>query len=210
MAATDSHERQTDTGFIKLCAILAMAGYALMILGNIVGSIVVPGHDPVADTISDLGAGEYEIIQDVAFYAYAGGLLVLALGLAHVHQGGWRWTLGIFAIVVLAGLTVVIGARNEYGDGDNEGVVIHIYLVYGLSLMLLAAPLLLWQGLKNWSDLQAKCAVGFAILWLITSPVFFFMPTAYDGAWERGLGLLATAWLAVVTAGLWSHSGDNR
>jgi len=195
-----------DRAFLRLCAGLGLFGLICMILANIIGSVLVPGHDPVADTISDLGAGRYEIIQDMGFYTYAGGVLALALGLAHVHPGGWRWTLGTFALVVLAGLTVVIGARNEYGDGENEGVVIHIYLVYGLALILLAAPLLLRDGLYGWGDLQGRAATGFALLWLITSPVFFFLPTGVDGLYERGLGVLATAWLSVMAIGLWRHT----
>lgn len=195
-----------DDGFLQLCAGLSLFGFVCMIGGNIVGSIMVPGHDFVADTISDLGAGRYEIIQDVAFYAFAGAVMVLAMALAHVHPGGWPWTGGVFALAVIGSLTVVIGARNEYGDGDNEGVVIHIYLVYGLALMLLAAPLLLWRGLQDWGVVYARVAIVFAVLWLIAAPIFFFMPTAYDGLWERGLGVLALVWLTSLAIGLWRRA----
>ncbi|WP_417742839.1 hypothetical protein [Salipiger sp.] len=57
------------------------------------------------------------------------GLAVLA---AHVHLGAWDWSIGIISLVVFGLLVFLIGARNEYGDNDNDGWVIQTYLVYAL------------------------------------------------------------------------------
>ncbi|NNK15667.1 MAG: DUF998 domain-containing protein, partial [Sulfitobacter sp.] len=117
---------------------LTIIGSIGLIGGNIVGSIVVPNHDFVADTVSDLAAGRYEIIQDVSLYGFAVALIALGLASSHVHNGVTRWSLLTFALVLLALCVVIIGARNEYGDGDNEGIVIHIHIVYALGILFTA------------------------------------------------------------------------
>lgn len=195
-----------DRFFLRCCAVLAFTGYAAIILANIAGSIIVPGHDPMADTISDLGAGRYEIIQDLGFYGYAAGLTALSMALANLHPGGMRWTTGLFAVAIVAALTIVIGARNEYGDNDSDGVVIHIYLVYGLALLIGIAPFALRDGVRHWGESYARISVVFGIVWWVAAPVFFFMPTGWDGAWERGLGVAATAWFTLITVGVWREA----
>ncbi|MCE8005782.1 MAG: DUF998 domain-containing protein [Aestuariivita sp.] len=164
------------------------------VLGNIIGSIVVPDHDWVADTVSDLAASKYEIIQDVALYCYTGSLVACALGAAHYHLDGTRWNIGIACLSLLAICVVIIGARNEYGDQDNEGIVIHIYVVYVLGLVFAALFVLLARGMSKIARRYAAVSYCCAALWIICAPIFFFMPTGYDGAFERGLGVIAVVW----------------
>ena len=85
----------------------------------------------------------------------------------------------------------LVGARNEYGDGDDEGVVIHSYLVYALGFLFLAVPMAMSFGAR-------AAGVGFlrafrvgSVLWALAAPPFFLMPDGIDGAYERGLMLLA-------------------
>lgn len=193
-------------GFLKLCAGLMVLGAISIVAGNILGTVIHPTHDPIADTISDLGAGEYEIFQDVALYGYAIGILGLALGLAHRHDGSKRWTTGICALVAVAGLVIVVAARNEYGGGDNEGAVIHVELVCALGALLVVAPLCLARGLRHIGQWFGTASVGFAVLWTFAAPVFFFLPTSIDGGYERALGVLVTLWFLSVARALASFS----
>ena len=121
--------------FVFGLAMIAFAGCAALVLGNIIGSVVVPGHDWIADTVSDLGAGRYEIIQDVSLYGYAGALIAVAIAASHLHSGTWLWSGMIHALLWLALCVTIIAARNEYGDGDSDGVVIHTYVVYVLGFL---------------------------------------------------------------------------
>lgn len=66
--------------------------------------------------------------MDVALYGFAAGLFAMALAASHAHLGDIGWPAGMPSLALLAALIITVGARNEYGDGDNEGVVIHIYL----------------------------------------------------------------------------------
>ncbi|WP_306115542.1 DUF998 domain-containing protein [Roseovarius sp. MMSF_3305] len=176
-------------------ATVAIVGNAAMLMGNVIGSMVVPNHDWVADTVSDLAAGKYEIIQDVALYGYASALVACAVAAAHLHLDGTRWNVGIACLALLAMCVVVIGARNEYGDNDNEGVVIHIYVVYVIGLLFAVLFLSLARGLGKIARRYGIMSYCCAALWIIGAPVFFFMPTGYDGAYERGLGVITMIWV---------------
>ena len=193
--AVDAH----SPSLLKACGIIGMIGCVAIVAGNAIGSILVPGHDWVADTVSDLGAGNYEIIQDVGLYGYAGALLACAIGSAHYHLGTERWSFGILGLTILALCVTIIGVRNEYGDGDNEGIVIHIYLVYALGVFFTAVPLLMARGMGYVSPVYKWIAITCAILWAIGAPVFFFLPTDIDGAWERGLGVITIVFIGALS-----------
>ncbi|WP_375257336.1 DUF998 domain-containing protein [Citreimonas sp.] len=195
----DPVDLRPDATLLRICSILGLLGTAALIASNIAGSVMVPGHDWVADTVSDLAAGEFEIIQDVGFYGFAAGLFAVALGLAHMRLSGTRMTVTILSLAVLTGIVVMVGARNEYGDNDEEGVVIHIYLVYALGLLFLAAFAAPVAVFRQLSRTLGRISILCAIVWAIMAPIFFVMPTGYDGAWERALGIVAALWVAAVS-----------
>ncbi|MEL6566163.1 MAG: DUF998 domain-containing protein [Pseudomonadota bacterium] len=190
--------RKLDPLFLIVMGWAGLAGCAILILGTIVAPWFVPHHDWVADTISDLAAGEWEIIMDVSLYAFAAGLFCLALGAAHAHPGGKSWSLGVVSLGLLAALVTIIAARNEYGDGDSEGVEIHIYLVYGLGLLFFAAPLLLARGTKHFVSWARPALIILGSAWAAAAPLFFLLPNSVDGLYERALGILSCAILAVL------------
>ncbi|WP_224826784.1 DUF998 domain-containing protein [Cognatishimia sp. MH4019] len=189
------HVTRPNSQLLIGSAVVAVAGTIAMVLGNIIGSMVVPNHDWVADTVSDLAAGKYEIIQDVALYGFAGALVACALAAAHLHLDGARWNIGIACLALLAMCVVVIGARNEYGDNDNEGIVIHIYVVYVIGALFAALFLTMGRGLGKIARRYGVMSYFCAALWIVGAPIFFFMPTGYDGAYERGLGIISVVWV---------------
>ncbi|WP_227267692.1 DUF998 domain-containing protein [Roseobacter weihaiensis] len=188
-------DHQPDKHLLNAAAWIAGIGTLCLLLGNVVGSIVVPDHDWVADTVSDLAAGRYEIIQDVALYGYAASLIACAIAAAHLHLDGTRWNVGIACLALLAMCVVVIGARNEYGDNDSEGIVIHIYVVYVLGLLFAVLFLSMARGLSGIARRYGVISYCCAALWIVGAPVFFLLPTEYDGAFERGLGVITMVWV---------------
>lgn len=189
-----SGDRTPDRTLLITCGWIGIFGSFALVAGNIVGSLVVPGHNWVADTVSNLAAGKYEDIQDFALYGYAAALIACAIGAANAHPGGQRWTLGIFCLAFLACLIVVIGARNEYGDHDRNGIVVHIYLAYAMGVLFMVTPLLMARGAEKrvaWFRRLSWTAGG---IWIIGAPPYLFIPTSIDGAWERALGLVAVIW----------------
>ncbi|WP_319423031.1 hypothetical protein [Pleurocapsa sp. FMAR1] len=41
--------------------------------------------------------------------------------------------------------------------------------------------------------------MGTAIVWTVLAPIFFFVPTNIDSAYERFISLIAIAWLAAMS-----------
>jgi len=194
MQSTVTASRQQSVpGFMICLGWVAVVGCVILALSILIADFVVPNHDWIADTISDLGAGRYEFIVDIGIYAFSASLVACALLCAHLHLGQSRWSAGTIGLAALALIVFLVGARNEYGDGDSDGVVIHIYLVYALGLLILLVPWLLSDGLDDIAPGLAKALRGISLLWLLSAPPFFFLPTGIDGIYERYLGLIAMA-----------------
>ena len=179
--------------FLVAMGLIGIVGCAIFAAAVVIGDLVVPDHDFVADTISDLGAGRYEFVADIGIYAFSAALVACALGASHAHLGGDRWSWAVGWLAFLALIVFLVGARNEYGDGDEEGIVIHSYLVYVLGAGFAAIPWMMSRGAgimgRGWRVAMRWCAV----LWALAAPVFFVMPTGWDGLWERGLMAVAVA-----------------
>ncbi|MEF2553453.1 DUF998 domain-containing protein [Aurantimonas sp. A2-1-M11] len=179
---------------------IGILGCAVLIIGTFVAQALVPDHHWVSDTISDLAAGEWEIVMDVALYGFAAGLFAVSLAAAHAHLGRTGWSIGVVSFAILAALVIIIGARNEYGDGDDDGVVIHIYLVYGLGALFTLAPLCMAGGIGHHSTWARRVLIGLALVWAVLCPVFLLSPTSIDGLLERALGLIACAIVVTLCA----------
>lgn len=49
------------------------------------------------------------------------------------------------------------------------------------------------KGVQRADTRYAHALRGFGALWVVSAPVFFFLPTDIDGIYERGLGVIASA-----------------
>lgn len=181
-------------------AVIGFLGCAAVIVGMFVAQTLVPDYNWVSDTISDLAAGEWEIVMDISLYGFAAGLLAVSIAAAHAHLGGVGWSVGVLSFAVLAALVVVVGARNEYGDSDNEGVVIHIYLVYGIGVLFTLAPLCMANAIGQHHVWAQRAMVALAVAWAILCPIFLLSATSIDGVLERALGLVACALVSTLCA----------
>ncbi|RED11371.1 DUF998 domain-containing protein [Pontivivens insulae] len=195
MPQLKSDERPT---LLRLLACLALAGCLSLIVGTVAGQSVVPDHDWIADTISDLAAGPGEIVMDVALYGFAAGLFAAAMAASNAHLGGRRWSVGLISLALAGALVIIVGARNEYGDNDSDGIVIHAYLVYGLGLAFTVIPYSMAPGAGRVHRWAKPTLYALGTIWLIAAPIFLVLPTDVDGAYERGLGLIACAIILVL------------
>jgi hypothetical membrane protein len=185
---------------LKGMAIVAIGGWIVFLACILVADHWVPDHDWVADTISDLGAGRYEMIVDVGIYAYSLSLIALAVGASHAHLGRLGWSAGIYGLILIGLIVFLVGARNEYGDGDSEGPVIHTYLVYALGAGFAVVPWAMSAGAGAIRPAYATVLRAVTLVWVPAAPVFFLMPDGWDGLYERGLGLVT--FVAVVVLAL--------
>jgi hypothetical membrane protein len=178
-------------------ACYAILGCFIFASAILIADFVVPDHDWIADTISDLGAGRFEFIVDIGIYAFAASLICIALLSAHDHLGGWKWSFGSTGFAILGLIVFLVGSRNEYGDNDNDGWVIHTYLVYALGLLMAILPWAMADNARRISPRIGRILIMISILWTVSAPVFFFLPNDIDGIYERYLGLIAFG--AVIT-----------
>ncbi len=186
------HSTRTERPFFLIFfGSLGVAGCLALVAGTMIAPIFVPDYDWISDTISDLAAGEHRRIMDFALYGFAAGLLATALATSHAHLGGIAWSAGVFSLAVLAVLVTIIAARDEYGDGDTGGVVIHTELVYGLGVFFLATALCMARGMGAQHRRAMRALLALGALWALMAPAFFLMPTSMDGLFERLLGLVA-------------------
>jgi peptidoglycan/LPS O-acetylase OafA/YrhL len=129
-------------------------------------------------------------------------------------RGVYLWSLGIFLLAILAALIVLVGARNEYGDRDHDGFILHIYFVYGIGLLYFLIPFCMLKGLGETLQWARRTILILAIIWSVAAPIFFLIPTGYDGLYERLLGLLACAIISTLSIAFLRmqkpHNGNLR
>ncbi|SFS21203.1 DUF998 domain-containing protein [Yoonia litorea] len=196
-------EKTFNEGFTKFLSGYAVFATLFFFASVIIGDIIVPNHNWISDTISDLAAGQYSIVVDLGLYIFATGFLAVAMLTSHGHLGGPRWSAGTFALAVLALIVFMIGSRDEYGDSDQDGVVIHRYLVYALGFFMAVIPWLLSGGVSRISGKHGNWLIGVSIVWIITAPIFFMLPDDVDGIYERALGLISFTFIAVMAHLYW-------
>ena len=199
MSDLSDHSIDAERPYLLIMlGVCGLLGCASLLLGAVVAPFFAPEYDWIADTISDLAAGEMKIIMDVALYGFAAGLLATALAAAHAHLGGVFWSAGVLSLAILAGLVIVVGARDEYGDADGDGVVIHVYLVYALGALFVVTPFCMARGIGRDHALARRVLIAAGMLWTLAAPVFFVLPTGLDGLYERFLGLIACVMVATL------------
>lgn len=190
---SDLHACHESPALTKVLGWYAILGCAIFAISILIADFVVPDHDWIADTISDLGAGRFEFIVDIGIYAFSASLISIALLAAHIHLGRWPWSVGVVGFAALGLIVFLVGARNEYGDNDSDGVIIHIYLVYALGFLFATLPLAMAHDRDRIGRNNARLLKGLSVLWTLSAPIFFFLADSIDGIYERYLGLVAFA-----------------
>lgn len=188
---TSSLRRRVIVG----CGVVALLGCVLVTAANFIGILVVDAHNPISETISKLAIGEHAWIQDLGLDAFAIGLFSLALGLHLTLSGGWRWQAGLVLLILLGVDVLLIAEHNQYAGRPGRGAAIHIYCVYALYGLFSLITFLLAANLKKLGDRWRRFSLSISVSWLVLAPLFFVVPTRWDGAFERFLALFLLAWV---------------
>jgi len=189
-----------DPRFARVVAIIGLIACFVFVAGDIVGGIVVNDYDPIAETISDLAAGQRSWILDTAISIFASSLLLSAVMLYRwqLDENELRWNIGC-VVFLLLGLDILLIANHDaYGDAVPTGVEIHIYLVYFLGFAFALVAWLFANGFGKISKFWSRLSKGIGLVWLILAPIFFVVPTAWNGAYERFLGIIFLTWVASI------------
>ena len=184
---------------MMICGIVGILGAVAAVVANFVGAVVNPDIGLVAQTISNLAAGDHAWIMDTGLYCFSVGIIAVAVGLVTLPVEGWAWKAGPLLMVLMAILIIVIGAHGEYGDGEPGGLVIHFSLTIAMALVFVAAGLLLSKGFHGYRRRWFWFNLAIVCLWVIGAAGFWFSPTSIDGAIERVVGAVCVIWLCALS-----------
>lgn len=193
------NKRQKNSRLLLICGVVGIVGCVSVLLTDFVGIVVVDGYNPIAQTISDLAIAEKAWIQDTGLNLFAAALATCAIGLFSMNLGGWKWQTGATTVLLLAVDVLLISEHDKYAGREGVGVAIHIYLVCALGILFVLAPLLISYGLKKISSGWHLFSLWTAIVWAALSPIFFFVPNGWNGAYERFISLIMIMWVALIS-----------
>ena len=182
------------------CGIVGWLGWVSVLVADVVGILLVERHDPISETISRLAVGRYAWIQDLGLDLFALGVAACAIGLFAWRRGGAVWKTGLVLLLLLAADLIVIAEYNQYAGQGNRDGTIHLCAVYALYGLFALSTLLLSFGLRRAGHAWHRFDLGVFVAWTVLAPLLFIVPTAWNGAYERFLGLFLLAWFAAVSA----------
>jgi hypothetical protein len=202
-------EEGFDRLLFRACAIMGLFGCVAVIAADIAGILVVKGYDPVSHSISELAAGRYGGIQDTGLYFASAGTIACAIGLLRLNSDGWRWLSGCIGLLLIGAVVSIIAVFSGESAGKHPGVNIHQWSVYALGALIIVTPILLARGLSRAGPAWGWFSLIYGLCWLVLAPVYSVFPSAWIGAYERFLALVALGWLATVSWHLWVISGRD-
>lgn len=193
------HKRQQNSQLLLICGLVGLVGCVSVLVTDFIGIVVVDGYNPIAQTISALAITEKAWIQDTGLNLFAVAFASCAVGLFSIKLGGWKWQAGVSLLLLLAVDILLISEHDKYAGREGVGAAIHIYCVYALGPLFTLAPLLISFGLKKISRGWHLFSLWIAIAWAILSPIYFFIPNGWDGAYERFVSLIMIMWVALIS-----------
>ena len=182
------------------CGIVAWFGWVSVLVADVLGILLVERHDPISETISSLAVGRYAWIQDLGLDLFALGAAACAVGLFAWRRGGTAWRAGLALLLLLAADLILIAEYNQYAGQGNRDGTIHMAAVYALYGLFALTTLLLSSGLRQAGRAWRRFDVMIFVAWTLLAPLLFVVPTAWDGAYERFLGLILLSWFAAASA----------
>ena len=180
---------------------MAIAGCATAVVCDLLGAALSDRIGLASDTISNLAAGPWDILSDIGIYAFVVGVLAVTAGLLRWRVTRWDWRLGAGLLVLLAIDYTLIAAYEAYSTG--EGMQIHYKLVY---FMGAAFPLTVLLTAGQLYELDRRLGIALyvgGVAWALAGPFLFFVPTAWDGLYERGLALGKLGWFVTMGVMIW-------
>lgn len=200
MSTHNDNYKHPHPNFALIFGIIGLIGCITAIVSDLVAGFIVKDYSLISETISDLAAGDRSWILDNGLQVFALGVIACSLGLYlwNLDKNKIRWAIASILLFLIGVDIIIIARHNAYGDGVATGVEIHIYLVYFLGIAFAVTTWLFAVGFRSISEFWSRLSIGIGIVWLVLAPLFFFAPTAWNGAYERFLGLIMISWFIAV------------
>lgn len=204
-------KRQDRLKFYAFCGIIAPIFFWFMV---IVESLLRPGYSQYYNYVSDLGVGHLAIFQNINFFVF--GILTIGLaiglrkGLPSPQGRALKWTIW-FVIIFALGVFFAGVFPESFLSANPHNIVSSTAFV-----AVIAAQLLIWQGLKNkdstiWGRYRTYSLIsGLLSLILVILLKVAILYGIYPGLSQRAFLLVSWIWIGVTGLKLYIISQNQR
>lgn len=184
-------------------AIVGIVGPIVVIVGDLLASLSIPGYSPIRDTVSSLALTSIGWLQSICFLAMGLLLEIFVAGLFFNIRRARGFYAGIVFLALCGFVLMLIATFHMDAPGGPRTVdgTIHAIASYGFGLLFPIAILSLSPSFKstpNWKSIFVYTLIaGILALGLIIG-AFFTEQTGWFGLYERIIILNALVWVEVV------------
>ncbi len=203
-------KKQRGLKFYAICGIIGPILFWVMV---IIESILRPGYSQSYNYVSDLGVGPLAIIQNINFIIFGILTIGLAIGLRKglPVQRSRSLRIGVWFVILFAIGVLLAGVFPE----SYLSAIPHNYISATAFVAIIAAQLLIWQGLKNEdSSIWGRYATYSLISGLLSLILVIILKVAilygfYPGLSQRAFLLVSWIWIGITGLKLYSLSEIN-
>lgn len=193
--------------FLKACGAIGLTGLLTVVAADIVSWFLAENYNPLSQTISTLAIGPSSWLIDVGLWAFALACAAIGIGMMALRSSGRRWVIASFSVTAVGVDVVVISVLNDYAGQEKSAANPHTWAVGALYVLFALAALSAASGLRRLSEKTGIFSRLSGWAWIVLGPVFYFWyPSGWLGACERGLALLMVIWLAVAARTLYKEA----
>jgi len=183
-------------------AIVGIVGPVVVIIGDLIASLSIPGYSPIRDSVSSFALTSLGWLQTICFLAM--GLLweIFAAGLYFTIRRARGFHVGI-VLFALCGFVLMLIAAFHMGHTGAPRIdgTIHTIASYGLGLLFPIAILSLTPSLKNtpdWKNVFIYTIIAGILAFALIMGALFAGQRGWFGLYERIIILNALVWVEVV------------
>lgn len=192
--------------YTRLAAIYGVSANLLMAVVDASMALILERKSMLSTTISDLAAGEFAWVQDLALCLVGLSLVTTALIAWLCGRKSWREAVGAPALAIAGVAIAGLALYDEYGDGDTGGMVIHIELVGVAAFSFTLAQLALARFAGDIAGWLGWLSYATALIWVLGGAGTYLVPDQIQGAAERLAALAMLVWTLAVNVSLLSAS----
>ena len=183
-------------------AIVGIVGPVIVIVGDLIASLSVPGYSPIRDSVSSFAWTSLGWLQTICFLAM--GLLweIFAAGLYFSIRRARGFHVGV-VLFALCGFVLMLIAAFHMGHAGAPRIdgAIHTIASYGLGLLFPIAILSLAPSLRktpDWKNVFIYTIIGGALAFALIFGALFAEQRGWFGLYERIIILNALVWVEVM------------
>jgi hypothetical membrane protein len=189
--------------FVYQFALIAgIASPILFVIADAMGVILVPGYNPLSQSISDLGLSPLGWLQDAAFFIFGVTTISLASELHSEIRGSREASVGLTMMICLGAGFILLGlfATDPLGTNHSLHGFIHHYAAWAEGGLFpvtcfffadLFKPNRRWNILRRYSLVAGISGLALVIIWAIFENNWF-------GLFERLIILNGLIWFEVL------------